>query len=96
MQLYTYTAISSTKPCKHVGQVKSYKIILIYKLNDIWLENTKRICNTLNEYNIYIGHGDTKLKNIIITKNLEIIIENKLTFKEPIREQMKKFIACYK
>ena len=52
--------------------------------------NIRRINGDINEYYITTGKGDEILKNVKSTKDLGVIIDNKLTFKEHITDKIKK------
>ena len=52
--------------------------------------NIRRIKGDINEYYITTDKGDEILKNVESTKDLGVIIDNKLTFKEHITDKIKK------
>ena len=51
--------------------------------------NIRRIHGDINEYHITADKGDEILKNVESTKDLGVIIDNKLTFKEYITDKFK-------
>ena len=52
--------------------------------------NIRRINRDINEYYITTDKGDEILKNVESTKDLGVIVDNKLTFKEHITDKIKK------
>ena len=52
--------------------------------------NIRKINGDINEYHITIDKREEILKNVESTKDLDVFIDNKLTFKEHIADKIKK------